>query len=1020
MQRITTSLILAVVLGSNSLTSATLPNGFKVTKFAGFPQVTYPTGVAAAPTGEVYVCIDRNSSLDTEANRGKIVRCVDTDNDGVADRFNDYVADIDSPRGSCFVDGTLYVVNPPFLTAFRDRDGDGVADEKRILVKGLGFDLSFRGADHTSNGVRMGVDGWLYLAIGDYGFMKAEGIDGQAIHLHGGGVVRVRPDGSELEHYSRYLRNIYDVAVGPKLDLFARDNTNDGKGWNTRLHHIVALADHGYPRLYKNFPNEHIQPMADYGGGSGTGAYWLDEPGFPSEFNNKLYTCDFTTRKVYLHDLEPQEATFKASQSVFYDIQAIDMDCDGFSRIYVSDWTGGRYRFENEEVGSITRITYPGLAANKFPDLKRAGIKTLVNHFRSASAVVRLNASRELIRRGAGEATSFELSNLIGDPKAPLSGRIVALFALKQVNRAKADARLVSAAKDATIREWAIRALTDRKSAQSTITAPVLVRYLQDPNPRVQLQAAIGLTRLGHRNSTRALLAKVPDPDAGFSSKNNVSEKYAANQILPHVAIQSVVDLGSVSECLQALRETALRPAALRALQKMHSTEAVAGLIDELDQASASETEYQLALLKTLFRLYHREKPWDGKKWWTTRPDDRGPYFDPIEWEQTPAIRMAIEKAINAIAETHHSSLLYEMRRNRIDPTKLELNVKVDEILAILQTPAPSSTAIPLLQDAAIDMDRDIHTRAAAFSALGRIPGIVAFRAQIAAMAAWHENEPNNASLQGITRDFVFSPTHVNRPKILRDNLKKPKGYGGQVTIMAALNLVNSPIGSDYLQNLLNPFIAKRYESLEFVEAVGELLLNKYLPQVETAAASPNAQLSKAARRVAKRLRKLSQLTPEQMQTVEELGVKKAIQLAMKTGGDVSLGRQIFARQSCLACHTVSMEAEQKGPYLGDAGNKWQRDYLVQAILEPSAVVAQGFQTQWFDTKDDFSYDGFVTAEADGVIEIRNAVGQLVQIKESDIAERGTRTTSMMPEGLANNLSIFELASLLDYMQSLH
>ncbi len=143
-----------------------MPEGFKMVTFAKPPQVTYPTGVAASGNGDVYVSVDLNSSLDQKANGGKIVKCVDTDGDGVANKFTDYVPDIGSPRSSCFVGDTLYVVNPPFLSAFRDKDNDGIADEKVQLVTGMGFDLSFRGADHTSNGVRMGIDGWLYLAIG--------------------------------------------------------------------------------------------------------------------------------------------------------------------------------------------------------------------------------------------------------------------------------------------------------------------------------------------------------------------------------------------------------------------------------------------------------------------------------------------------------------------------------------------------------------------------------------------------------------------------------------------------------------------------------------------------------------------------------------------------------------------------------------------------------------------------------------------------------------------------------------
>jgi len=58
-----------------------------------------------------------------------------------------------------------------------------------------------RPADHTTNGLSLGIDGWLYIAGGDFGFMKAAGTDGRTLQHRGGGVIRVRPDGSGLEIY---------------------------------------------------------------------------------------------------------------------------------------------------------------------------------------------------------------------------------------------------------------------------------------------------------------------------------------------------------------------------------------------------------------------------------------------------------------------------------------------------------------------------------------------------------------------------------------------------------------------------------------------------------------------------------------------------------------------------------------------------------------------------------------------------------------------------------------------------
>ena len=60
----------------------------------------------------MFVGIDENGSLDAKADRGRVVRCVDTDDDGKADKFNVF-ATMDSPRGLVWDAGTLYVLHPP-------------------------------------------------------------------------------------------------------------------------------------------------------------------------------------------------------------------------------------------------------------------------------------------------------------------------------------------------------------------------------------------------------------------------------------------------------------------------------------------------------------------------------------------------------------------------------------------------------------------------------------------------------------------------------------------------------------------------------------------------------------------------------------------------------------------------------------------------------------------------------------------------------------------------------------------
>ncbi len=59
----------------------------------------------------------------------------------------------------------------------------------------------------------MGIDGWIYIAVGDFGFHDAVDRTGKKLTQLGGGIVRVRPDGTGMEVYTHGMRNIYDVAI---------------------------------------------------------------------------------------------------------------------------------------------------------------------------------------------------------------------------------------------------------------------------------------------------------------------------------------------------------------------------------------------------------------------------------------------------------------------------------------------------------------------------------------------------------------------------------------------------------------------------------------------------------------------------------------------------------------------------------------------------------------------------------------------------------------------------------------
>ncbi len=282
-------------------------------------------------------------------------------------------AKMEHPRGVIAQDGKVWVLHPPFLSVFVDEDGDGASDRQDVLVSGLTTSqIDERGGDHTTNGIRMGLDGWIYIAVGDYGFHGAKGKDGTTLSQRGGGILRVRPDGTELEVFAIGLRNPFAIAIDPYMNLFTRDNTNDGAGWDVRVSHLIQTADYGYSQRFANFPDEIMPPLGAFGQGGGTGALCLDDERWPEAYRGVLLTGDWGRSEVYRHDLKPAGATFRSNQSVFLSIpRPTGMDLGGDGRLYVASWRGGEASvYVGPQVGFLACVAPPGWTASGRRDPK--------------------------------------------------------------------------------------------------------------------------------------------------------------------------------------------------------------------------------------------------------------------------------------------------------------------------------------------------------------------------------------------------------------------------------------------------------------------------------------------------------------------------------------------------------------------------------------------------------------------------------------------------------------------------
>ena len=930
------------------LKDVNVPDEFSVTVFASPPAVNYPVFVAAATDGTLYVSSDGNGSLGRTPGRGRVIRLRDLDGDGRADETKIFCK-IDAPRGLVWDHDRLYLMHPPHLSEFIDRDGDGVAEEQNVLVSNLAFGYDKRPADHTTNGLSLGVDGWLYIAGGDFGFIDAEGTDGSKLTHRGGGVIRVRPDGTGLEIYSTGTRNILEVAISPQMDMFARDNTNDGGGWDVRLHHFTGMDDHGYPRLYKNFADECVQPLADYGGGSGCGAVYIDEPGF-GNWNNAPFTADWGTGSLYRHTVTPKGSTFAETQrpeSFIKMTRPTDADVDGNSRVYCASWKGATFNWEGPNVGYIVCVKPKAFSPSPLVNFVAAADDDLIKSMESPSYRRRVEAQRELMRRG---------------------------------------------------------------------------------NPAYRKLLAKGTSsRNEARNFLEHLQTTAPDDEC-------VDALFSSDPVVVHTATRCLAVRNASNVCFITLdkRLSGAKPI-LRALAMMHETKVVDGLLKRLGKETDSGRRSEI--LAALCRLHFHEGEWKGDSW-GTRPDTRGPYYQPEPWSETSKIAAALQKALESASPIEAAELVQVMHRNRIQSTDsldrlLRLADDNDQLLgpAITQLAGVSeipSSGISILMKAARKKDASPNLLYETIVSLLKLDTPEASDSVLTALSNLGQmNSADNE--QNKARDAFINSPRLDTKVSLYDHAAQvndsandsASGFWADVALIAIGSKANgSPESRELALTAIETAWKSTTRQTRLMKAAAKINNHLLDEKILQACNDPDALVAEVAKSVVQQLKimpKATDTTPK----IATLTMGDAASKVVVMKGDVGLGQQIFTRANCMACHTVRQDEAQKGPYLGSIAKTYKRPDLVIAILNPSKTIAQGFVTNTILTSEGVVLTGFVTNELSDRVTLRDQQGKEITIIKEDMEERKTSTTSVMPNELMNQYTLHELASLVDYLESL-
>jgi putative heme-binding domain-containing protein len=138
-------------------------------------------------------------------------------------------------------------------------------------------------------------------------------------------------------------------------------------------------------------------------------------------------------------------------------------------------------------------------------------------------------------------------------------------------------------------------------------------------------------------------------------------------------------------------------------------------------------------------------------------------------------------------------------------------------------------------------------------------------------------------------------------------------------------------------------------------------------------------------------------------------------------GGSAARGKEVVTNHlggNCLACHVVeATEGSNVGPRLTGIGKLKPREYLLEALLQPGAVVAPGYGMVSVTTKDGKSVSGTVLAESAEVLKVKAVDGAEMEIQKGEIAVQ-TPAISVMPPMLGI-LTKGEVRDVVAYLMSL-
>jgi putative membrane-bound dehydrogenase-like protein len=1006
-----------------------LPPGFRATVFAAEPDVQNPIAMAWDARGRLWVAENYTYAAGGKkfdlGLRDRILIFEDKDGDGRFDTRKVFTDELQMLTSIEVGLGGVWVMCPPQLRFIPDRNRDDVPDgEPEVVLDG--FAVPPENFHTFANGLRFGPDGWLYGRCGasSAGEMGMPGTPAEERIPMRGTIWRYHPRRKVVEALSSGTTNPWGHDWNEHGELFFI-NTVNGHLWhdfagahfvrphtidpNPRAYALIDQhADHWHFDTASGWQKSRDGAANDLGGGHAhIGMMIYQGDNWPAEYRGRLFTLNLHGRRANQEILERNGSGYIARHGADFFVagdpwfRGMEISYGPDGGVFVLDWsdtgecheysgvhrTSGRiYKITYEGTGSAAavaaasggspvarRTTNPltpslspiggegaGFGEARAGDLTKLSAGELVRLHTHANEWFSRQARLELAARagtGGELSTAKEQLRELFEQQSDVVVKLRAFWTLYAIGAAdESFLRAQLRHPNEHVRTWAVRFLSDAWPLD-TVMSQRPAANSEIRNPKSEMEQSLVASA-----ATLAELIRVAKADssglvrlalASTLQRLPVSQRAElAGALLAHVEDANDHNLPLlIWYGLIPVSEAA--PSALATL----ATKAELPLTRRLiARRLAEDIERNPSPINALLQLTAAKPD-------AFQADILKGMADGLQgWRK--ARKPAVWDALAGKLAASKNSVLHELVR--------DLSVLFGD-----------GRALDEVKRVALDPGADLDTRKVALQTLidNCAPGLRQLCEQLL-----NEQFLNSVAARGLASmdDPIIGAKLV---KAYRQFHPSERGQLLSVLVSRATfarTLLEAVADGRIQRADISPYHARQIRSLN------DAALNKQLAEVWG---------------------ELRELSSDKQQLIAKW--KTQFTPAALAKADRNQGRSVF-NTACAACHTLYGEGGKVGPDLTGGGRE-NLDYLLENIVDPSAVVTADFRMSIVDLKDGRVLNGLIAAKTERTLTLKTMTETLT-VERGEIVDVRESTLSLMPEGLIEALTAEQARDLIAYL----